>query len=183
MTGMPISAAIEPPMGTPDIIIVATAARHFAGDQLCGKCIGGRHEAAQAESGDQTQCAEHDRSGRQRTQRGEYGQDDRASDHRAFASHHVGEASREHGADHHPEECEAAERARGRGADAPFLLQARDDVAVDDEVVAVEDHEQPADDDGDHGGAVQSDAVHRWRRGGGSEGHESRVMRRTAHVQ
>ena len=31
MTRMPSSAAIEPPMGTPDIIIVATAARHFAG--------------------------------------------------------------------------------------------------------------------------------------------------------
>ena len=29
ITGMPSSAATEPPIGTPDIIMVATAARHF----------------------------------------------------------------------------------------------------------------------------------------------------------
>ena len=111
---MPSSAAIEPPIGTPDIIMVATAARHFGANEFCGKGIGGGHEAAEAKAGDQAQGAEHHRAGREGAQRGEHRQDHGAADDGALAAYRVREPSGEDGADHHAQERQAAQGSRGR---------------------------------------------------------------------
>ena len=49
----PSSAAAEPPIGTPDIMMVATADRLRALDELCGQGVGRRHEAAQPQAGEE----------------------------------------------------------------------------------------------------------------------------------
>ena len=121
----------------------------FRCNQFRRKRIRRRNQAAQADACDKPQRPERHRPGGQRAQRGEHRQHHRTSDDRALAADRVGEPAREHRADHHPDERQAAQRARRGGADPPLPLQAGNHVAVDDQVVAVEDHEQPADEDGD----------------------------------
>ena len=121
--GMASSAAIDPPIGTPDIIIVAT-----------GPAISGQSVPPQAHwpkaPGRPGRCRREaaaprtPRPGSERTQDGEHRQHHRASDDGAPAADRVGQPAREHRADHHPDERQGAEGARRGGADPPVPLQA-----------------------------------------------------------
>ena len=162
MTGMPSSAATDPPIGTPDIIMVATAARHFGAMSSAARALAVGTRPPRPRPASRRRAPNITGPVARAHKRGEYRQDHGAADHRTLAAYRIRQPSGEDGSDHHAQERQAAQGSCGGRTDTPVLLQAGDDVAVHDEVVSVEDDEQPAHDDGRQRGAVQSGPAGRW---------------------
>ena len=153
---MPTTAAMEPPIGTPDIITVAITDRRRGETNSDVKALAegtrppspspARKRSAPKTSGDVANPQRPVNTVNQATQR----------DDRAATAEAVGEAAGGQGTDEHADEGEAADRACRRRGELPARVgeQGGDGGPVDDEVVAVEDDDQPAQRDDQRRGAL-----------------------------
>ena len=154
MTGMASSAAIDPPIGTPDIIIVATGPRHFGriSSAASALAVGTRPPRPMPAISRSTPKT----TGPVANAHSAVNTDSTTAQPITARLRPIASESRPASTAPIiiPTNARLPRVPAVGGADAPLPLQAGDHVAVDDQVVAVEDDEQPADEDGDQRRAV-----------------------------
>ncbi|MCY1288338.1 hypothetical protein D9M70_373710 [compost metagenome] len=102
------------------------------------------HQAADTEAGDEATDAELGGRAGKAIEHGEAGEEHEADGDALLAADLVGQGTEGQGAEHHAEQRVTAQGAGFQRGQAPFLHEHRQDHAVDEQVVAIEDEQECA---------------------------------------